>query len=57
MYHVYIVTLPNNELYVGCTNNIARRKDQHNENIRKKRGRFASYISENYPGNSLVVST
>lgn len=53
MYHVYIVTLPNNELYVGCTNNIARRKDQHNENIRKKRGKFASYISENYPGKFL----
>ncbi len=48
MYYIYIVTLPKGEVYVGCTSNIRRRKDQHNENVRKLKGRFANYINEKY---------
>lgn len=53
MYYIYIVTLKEKEVYIGCTNNISRRKDQHNENIKKKHGRFATYIADNYPNFSL----
>lgn len=54
MYYIYIVKLPKDEVYVGCTSNIRRRKDQHNENVRKLKGRFANYIKENYP--NLILS-
>lgn len=49
MYYIYVVELPNNEKYVGCTNNIKRRTTQHNDNIKNKRNRFSKYINENYP--------
>lgn len=44
MYFVYRVSFPEyNAIYIGCTNDIRRRKDQHNENARKGKsflGRF-----------------
>lgn len=49
MYHVYKITLENGEVYIGCTNNIRRRKDQHNGNIKNKNGKFANYVASNYP--------
>ena len=49
MYYIYVVELPNNEKYVGCTSNIKRRTTQHNDNIKNKRNRFSKYINENYP--------
>lgn len=55
MYHVYKITLKNGEVYVGCTDNVRRRKDQHNENIRKQKSRLAIYISNNYPNKKLVT--
>ena len=55
MYYVYIIKLPKGEVYVGCTSNIRRRKDQHNENVRKSKGRFANYIKNNYTDLTLQV--
>ena len=54
MYYVYVIELPNKEVYVGCTNNIIRRKDQHNENVRKRKNRFAQYVADNYPNLKLT---
>ncbi|OGY61194.1 MAG: hypothetical protein A3F99_01550, partial [Candidatus Colwellbacteria bacterium RIFCSPLOWO2_12_FULL_43_11] len=31
MYYVYILECSDNSLYVGCTNNLKRRLDQHNK--------------------------
>lgn len=49
MYYVYTITLSKGEIYVGCTSDIKRRQHQHNENIRKRKNRFATYIADNYP--------
>lgn len=49
MYYIYVIELPNNEKYVGCTSDIKRRTTQHNDNIKNKRNRFSKYINENYP--------
>ena len=48
MYNVYMIFLRDfNAVYVGCTNNLRRRKDQHNGNARKKHGRFGNFLNEN----------
>lgn len=48
MYNVYMIFLKDfNAVYVGCTNNLRRRKDQHNENSRKKHGRFGAFLNQN----------
>lgn len=56
LYNVYVITLENGEKYVGCTNNITRRKTQHNENVRKKKNRFAQYVADKYPDKIFVDS-
>ena len=53
MYYVYKIELKNGEVYIGCTNNIKRRRNQHNENIRLKKSKLGKYISENY--NNLIL--
>ena len=46
MYYVYKVNIDaHNAVYVGCTNNIRRRKDQHNENARKNKGFFGRFLN------------
>ena len=46
MYYVYKVKFDNhNAVYVGCTNDIRRRKDQHNENARKRKGFFGRFLN------------
>lgn len=55
MYYVYKITLPQKEVYVGCTNNLRRRKDQHNGNVKKCKNRFADYVAHNYK--DLIFST
>ena len=45
MYFVYKVEFKKyNAIYVGCTNNIRRRKDQHNENARKGKSFFGKFL-------------
>lgn len=46
MYHVYKLRF-GECVYVGCTNNIKRRKDQHNENARKKKGKLGTFLFSN----------
>lgn len=56
MYYVYELLFENGERYVGCTNNIRRRKDQHNENTRKKKSKLGKYLNKHYPGSQLEES-
>lgn len=46
MYFVYKITFKNGT-YIGCTDNLRRRKDQHNENSRKRKSKFGRYLSDN----------
>lgn len=46
MYYVYKIQL-NNHTYIGCTNNIQRRTEQHNENARKRKSKFGNFLSDN----------
>lgn len=46
MYYVYRLTF-GRDIYIGCTNNIRRRKDQHNENARKQKSKLGSYLFQN----------
>lgn len=52
MYYVYLITF-DNFFYVGCTNNLRRRKDQHNENARNKKSKLGIFLNEN----SIVLKT
>lgn len=46
MYYVYKVTFENhNAVYVGCTNNLRRRKDQHNGNARTGKSFFGRFMA------------
>lgn len=48
MYNVYIITFQeHNAIYVGCTNNIRRRKDQHNQNAKNQHGKFGLFLHDN----------
>lgn len=48
MYYVYEVLFKElNAVYVGCTNNLRRRKDQHNENARKLKSEFGKFLNQN----------
>lgn len=40
-------------LYVGCTNSIKRRKDQHNENARLSKSRLGVFLKEN----NIILNT
>lgn len=47
MYYVYKVEFPShNEVYIGCTNNIRRRKDQHNGNAANRKGFFGRFLNQ-----------
>lgn len=46
MYKVYKLTF-GERVYIGCTNNIRRRKDQHNGNARTKRSKLGRFLSDN----------
>lgn len=47
MFYVYKVQFPElNAVYIGCTNNIRRRKNQHNENARSGKSYFGSFLAE-----------
>lgn len=46
MYFVYRLKIGDYE-YVGCTNNIRRRKDQHNGNARNRKSKLGQYLSDN----------
>lgn len=45
MYYVYRLQIDGFD-YVGCTNNIRRRKDQHNENARKRKSKLGRFLDE-----------
>lgn len=45
MYYVYVIYLQG-FIYVGCTNNLKRRKDQHNENARKRKSKFGRFLND-----------
>lgn len=47
MYYVYLIKLKDNHQYVGCTNNLRRRKDQHNEKARNKASKLGVFLNEN----------
>ena len=48
MYYVYKIEFPElNALYIGCTNNLCRRKNQHNENARTGKSYLGRFMSEN----------
>lgn len=45
MYYVYKVSFPTyNAVYIGCTNNLRRRKDQHNANARTGKSFFGRFM-------------
>lgn len=46
MFYVYKVEI-GQYVYVGCTNNLRRRKDQHNVNARLGKSKFGRFLSEN----------
>lgn len=46
MYYVYSL-LFGKHLYIGCTNNIRRRKDQHNGNAKKRKGKLGRFLNDN----------
>ncbi len=46
MYYVYRLTFEHG-VYIGCTNNIRRRKNQHNENARKQKSKLGNYLFQN----------
>ena len=47
MQYVYKIELLNNCIYIGTTNNLRRRRDQHNENARKKKSYFGKFLNKN----------
>lgn len=51
MYYVYRLDF-DGCCYVGCTNNLSRRKNQHNENARKCSSKLGRYLNQN----KIVIS-
>lgn len=48
MYYVYKIHFPElNAIYIGCTSNLRRRKDQHNENARKRKSYLGRFLADN----------
>ena len=52
MYYVYKISL-GTKTYIGCTNFLRRRKDQHNENARKRKSKLGRFLSDN----NIVLKT
>lgn len=46
MYFIYELAFSDGSKYVGCTNNIRRRKDQHNGNARNRKSRLGRYLDD-----------
>lgn len=46
MYFVYRLVLGEHE-YIGCTNNIRRRKDQHNDNAKSGKSKLGAFLKDN----------
>lgn len=46
MYQIYKLTF-GKRVYIGCTNNIRRRKNQHNENARNRKSKLGKYLADN----------
>lgn len=46
MYYVYRISLFG-RVYIGCTNHLRRRKDQHNGNARKRKSKFGRFLDDN----------
>jgi len=48
MYYVYKISFPElNAVYIGCTNNLRRRKDQHNGNARRGKSYLGRFLADN----------
>lgn len=47
MQYVYKITLLENYIYIGTTNNLKRRIEQHNENARKEKSYFGKFLKKN----------
>lgn len=47
MYMVYRLRFGEAGVYIGCTNNIERRKNQHNENARKQKSKLGRFLHNN----------
>ena len=45
MYQVYKLTF-GDYVYIGCTNNIRRRKNQHNENARNRKSKLGRFLDD-----------
>lgn len=46
MYFIYELAFEDGSKYVGCTNNIRRRKDQHNGCARNRKSRLGRYLND-----------
>lgn len=46
MQYVYKIELLNKYIYIGTTNKLRRRKDQHNENARKEKSYFGKFLKQ-----------
>lgn len=46
MFYVYRIAFQDCQ-YIGCTNDLRRRKDQHNENTRKRKSKLGVFLNEN----------
>lgn len=46
MYYVYKIKVLDH-VYIGCTSDIVRRKNQHNENARKRKSKFGRFLNDN----------
>lgn len=48
MYYVYQIEFKElNATYIGCTNDIGRRRDQHNDNARNRKSRLGNFLLDN----------
>lgn len=47
MYKVYLLSFDDGHEYIGCTNNVRRRRDQHNENARERKSKLGIYLNDN----------
>lgn len=48
MYYVYKISFPElNAVYIGCTNNLRHRKDQHNGNARHGKSYLGRFLADN----------
>lgn len=46
-YYIYKITV-NDKIYIGCTNNLRRRLNQHNSNAKKRNSKLGVYLDDNH---------